>query len=160
MSNGKISHITVNYKTLEKVVIPYEYLLNIIVYGLEEDLRSIGKGNIERVERAEYISLQIEKFEDDKSKELSEIYSRKTPYERLTQDTLVDSITFNYIEDDKGEEIEVEKEVYVPYNNTTPDKLGKNEWLEVTEKVIERPYYEPKEGVEMVFNKDAYPYPN
>lgn len=160
MSEGKISHITVNYKTLEKVVIPYEYLMNILFYGIRQEIRGVGETNIERVESAEYISLQIEKFEDEKSNELSDIYSNKAPYDRLKQDTLVDFITFHYIENGNKEEEKWENDIYVPYLNKTPEKLGENEWLEVTEKVIERPFYEPTEGVEMVFNKDAYPYPN
>ena len=158
MSKGKISHITINYKTLEKVVIPYEYLMNILFYGITQEIRGVGETNIERVESAEYISLQIEKFEDEKSNELSDIYSNKTPYDRLKQDTLVDFITFHYIENANKEEEKWEKDIYVPYLNKTPEKLGENEWLEVTEKVIERPYYEPKEGLEMVFNEEANPY--
>lgn len=158
MSKGKISHITINYKTLEKVVIPYEYLMNILFYGITQEIRGVGETNIERVESAEYISLQIEKFEDEKSNELSDIYSNKTPYDRLKQDTLVDFITFHYIENANKEEEKWEKDIYVPYLNKTPEKLGENEWLEVTEKIIERPYYEPKEGIEMVFNEEANPY--
>lgn len=158
MSKGKISHITINYKTLEKVVIPYEYLMNILFYGITQEIRGVGETNIERVESAEYISLQIEKFEDEKSNELSDIYSNKTPYDRLKQDTLVDFITFHYIENANKEEEKWEKDIYVPYLNKTPEKLGENEWLEVTEKIIERPYYEPKEGLEMVFNEEANPY--
>lgn len=147
-----LENITLHYKNLEKVFIEPKHLIDLNIYGITTRVQSVGDTHIEKQEEAEYLILQVEEFDSEKSNKQSVLYSDISPYEKVTQDTTVESITFHY----KEEETE---EVHVPYRKKDDTKeISENDLLRVKQGTFEVLYSEPRVGVELEFNPEEKPY--
>lgn len=140
-----LDYITVNYKNMEKVVVKREHILTLDMEGMTTMSGGFGSMLDKCRTEAEHITIDVKKFKDEDATKKSVIYSGVSPYERLTQDKTVESITLNY-QDDTSEEI------YVPYKSENPEVLGDNELATVEETRIERDYFPTEYGVAMKFS--------
>lgn len=144
-----LKNVTVHYKNLETVVIEPEHVIDLNLFGISTVIQSVGDVLITKKEEAEYIVLQVEEFESGESNNQSELYSNISPYEKLTQDSTVVSITLNYKEGDS-------EEVHVPYNKKHREQeISKNTLLNIK---LDKLYIDSKKGVELEFNPEAKPY--
>ena len=150
-----LENVTVHYKNLETVVIKPEHVIDLKLFDISTVIQSVGDVLISKKEVAEYIVLQVGDFENEESNSQSELYSNISPYEKLTQDTTVVSITLNYKEGDS-------EEIHVPYiKKHREQEISKNTLLNIkldTFETFEYPKYEHKKGVELEFNPEAKPY--
>lgn len=150
-----LENVTVNYKNLETVVIEPEHVIDLKLFDITTVIQSEGDVVITKKDVAEYALLQVGEFESEESNSQSELYSNISPYEKLTQDSTVVSITLNYKEGDS-------EEVHVPYNKKYREQeISKNTLLNIkldTFDTFGLPFNETRKGVELEFNPEAKPY--
>lgn len=147
-----LENVTVHYKNLETVVIEPEHVIDLKLFDITTVIQSEGDVVITKKDVAEYALLQVGEFENEESNSQSELYSNISPYEKLTQDSTVVSITLNYKEGDS-------EEVHVPYNKKHREQeISKNTLLNIKLGTFGILFTETRKGVELEFNPEAKPY--
>lgn len=142
--NKKVVSISVNYKNMEKVVLPTSEILDLTVEGVTQRTSGIGTSLESIRNEAEYVSLSVKRHVDEEASKRSNIYTGMTPYDRLLHDKTAVSFGIDYIDGSV-------EEIFFPYNSKNPEVVGDNDLLDMVEQVIEIPYQSETWGLVMSF---------